>query len=209
MSYNIELIKKEQQKTSNWTGGTTTELAIYPKDSSYNERNFKWRLSSAKVEAEESTFTELKGIWRLIMVLDGKITLKHEAYYNKHLAPFQQDSFSGEWITKSCGKVRDFNLMMAEGSEGQIGYTHLYYNDVYKICCNDNKFKMKKFKYLTEAFYCIKGKVSVIINGKENIDLCKDEILLVNMYNEFDELIINVNNKCEEDSIVIRASIIC
>ena len=45
----MELIKKNQYKTTQWSGGTTTELLIYPSTSKYSERNFKWRISSAKV----------------------------------------------------------------------------------------------------------------------------------------------------------------
>ena len=30
MSYNIEIIRENQYKTSKWSGGTTTELYIYP-----------------------------------------------------------------------------------------------------------------------------------------------------------------------------------
>ena len=37
MCYSIELIRKEEQKTTNWSGGTTTELAIYPKDAIYSQ----------------------------------------------------------------------------------------------------------------------------------------------------------------------------
>ena len=36
MSYNIEIIRKNQYKTSEWSGGTTTELYIYPVDSQYS-----------------------------------------------------------------------------------------------------------------------------------------------------------------------------
>lgn len=62
MKCEIKVITKEQQKTSTWSGGTTTQLAIYPEDADYGKRNFTWRLSSATVEAEESVFTSLPGI---------------------------------------------------------------------------------------------------------------------------------------------------
>ena len=120
MSYNIEIIRKKQHKTSEWSGGTTTELYIYPKDSLYGDRNFKWRLSSAKVEVEQSTFTSLPGISRLIMVIEGELLLKHEGHHNAVLKAFEQDSFSGEWTTTSFGKVIDFNLMMAQGYKGKL-----------------------------------------------------------------------------------------
>jgi len=66
MGYEVKLITKEQQKTSKWSGGTTTQLAIYPEDADYGKRNFTWRLSTATVEAAESVFTSLPGIDRII-----------------------------------------------------------------------------------------------------------------------------------------------
>ncbi len=78
MSYSIELIHNEDYKTSNWSGGTTTELAIYPVNSDYKNLNFKWRLSSAKVELEESTFTYLPNTSRFILSLDDPLRLQHE-----------------------------------------------------------------------------------------------------------------------------------
>ena len=120
MSYNIEIIRENQHKTSKWSGGTTTELYIYPEDSLYGQRNFKWRLSSAKVEVEKSTFTSLPGISRHIMVIEGELFLEHEGHHNATLKAFEQDSFSGEWTTTSFGKVTDFNLMLAKGYKGKL-----------------------------------------------------------------------------------------
>ncbi|MDF2531255.1 MAG: hypothetical protein K0Q65_836, partial [Clostridia bacterium] len=28
--FDLHIIKKDQQQTSNWSGGTTTQIAIYP-----------------------------------------------------------------------------------------------------------------------------------------------------------------------------------
>ena len=45
MSYNIEIIRENKHKTSEWSGGTTTELYICPVGAIYDQRNFKWRIS--------------------------------------------------------------------------------------------------------------------------------------------------------------------
>jgi len=75
MSYEFELIKKEQLQVLKWSGGTTTQLAIFPKDAVYDERNFKWRLSTASVEVSESVFTKLPNIKRIIGTGYGRIAL--------------------------------------------------------------------------------------------------------------------------------------
>ncbi len=52
----MELVTHNQQKISTWSGGTTTELFIYPEVAEYSERNFDFRISTATVEVEESNF---------------------------------------------------------------------------------------------------------------------------------------------------------
>ena len=70
-------------KNTNWSGGTTTQLYIYPPTADYAKRNFKFRLSTAKVEAEKSDFTSLPGISRQLMILDGDLTITHQKHYSK------------------------------------------------------------------------------------------------------------------------------
>ena len=53
MTCKIKIVKEQGQKISKWSGGITNQLYIYPENSSYENRNFKWRISSANVEAEE------------------------------------------------------------------------------------------------------------------------------------------------------------
>jgi environmental stress-induced protein Ves len=105
--------------TNAWANGTTTELVKYPPESDFVKRDFIFRMSTATVEAEESTFSDFSGLTRILMVLEGAITLIHEGRYQKHLNPYDQDTFDGSWSTKSIGKVRDFNLMCNHQAEGK------------------------------------------------------------------------------------------
>lgn len=104
----------------NWASGTSTEIFIYPSDGSFVDRNFLFRISTATVEAEESTFTYFEGITRHLMILRGELELIHEGRCTKHLKPYDQDTFSGEWNTCSKGKVTDFNLMLKGGATGSL-----------------------------------------------------------------------------------------
>ena len=52
---NITILSKSDYITSNWSGGSTTQLFISPATASYAERNFDFRISSAKVEVAAST----------------------------------------------------------------------------------------------------------------------------------------------------------
>jgi len=118
MTYRI--ITSKEFKTSHWAGGTTCELYLYPPDGDYAARLFHFRISSAVVEQEESTFTSLPGIRRTLMVLSGNLTLKHTGHYSRQLVTYEQDSFSGSWETISQGTCVDLNLMTDESCNGTL-----------------------------------------------------------------------------------------
>ena len=109
-----------QFSAKTWANGTTTELVKFPPESDFLKRDFIFRISTATVEAEQSTFSDFSGLTRILMVLDGSMTLVHEGRYQKHLNPYDQDTFDGSWATKSIGKVRDFNLMCNAQAVGSI-----------------------------------------------------------------------------------------
>ncbi len=116
----IEMIRRTEQKTTEWSGGMTTEVAIFPRDAQYRLRNFIWRISAATVETDYSVFTALPGIWRVLMVTDGHLDLRHEGHHDRSLEPFQHDAFSGSWTTQSWGQARDFNVMVSDPYEATI-----------------------------------------------------------------------------------------
>ncbi len=110
----IKHIRKELLKTNTWSGGTTTQLFIYPEQGDYKSLNFGYRMSTASVDVESSTFSLLPGINRLIMSLTGPLELTHEGHYSVLLEPFEVDTFMGDWQTVSKGKVIDFNIMSTD-----------------------------------------------------------------------------------------------
>lgn len=179
MTYSIEMIRKAEQSTSTWSGGTTTQLAIYPKQSEYKERNFKWRLSSALVEDEESTFTKLPDIYRHIMIIEGEMKLIHEGHREVMLKPFMQDSFSGGWTTRSFGRARDFNLMLGQGSKGEleaIAVKEILNIDWITIIPD------KTMNYTTQGFYCVSGCMEILVNGTERHDLYEGDLVMVHCH---------------------------
>lgn len=177
MSYTIELVRQQEQTTSNWSGGTTTQIAIYPKDAIYSERNFLWRLSTARVEAEESVFTSLPGIWRLIMVLEGTMKLEHAGHHTAKLTAFEQDSFSGDWTTTSFGKVRDFNLMLAPGCVGELTAFHTNMNT--PLILQTKSADPNRFTKVSSAFYCVAGNITFSIDNKDSFELFAGDLLLL------------------------------
>lgn len=121
-----QIITSKNFHTSLWSGGSTTQLYIYPADATYLKKDFELRLSTAKVEVKESNFTSLPGIYRKLMILEGEITIQHEDHYKKKLKPYDVDTFSGDWNTSSIGTCIDFNVMTSEPQNNEL--YHLVYH---------------------------------------------------------------------------------
>ena len=121
-----------------WASGTSTEIFIFPSDASFVERNFIFRISTATVEADESVFTHFAGITRHLMILQGELELIHEGRYTKYLKPFDCDTFSGEWPTRSKGRVTDFNLMLKQGATGSLTAHHIEQGRTLSLTASDN-----------------------------------------------------------------------
>ncbi len=107
----IQHIKENEYRTTDWSGGTTTELFIFPESANFQVGDYDLRISIATVETEQSTFTSLPDVERTLMVLKGQLRLEHEDHHSVDLDEFEQDSFKGDWKTTSLGKVTDFNVM--------------------------------------------------------------------------------------------------
>lgn len=116
----MKVISKQEQKTTAWSGGTTTELYLYPENANFQDRTFDFRISTATVEIDESTFTPLPTFNRILMVLEGKMELNHKNHHSCILNPLEQDAFQGAWITESKGKCTDFNLIYSDNYSGKV-----------------------------------------------------------------------------------------
>ena len=109
----IEKITENGYKTSDWSGGKTREIYIYPENASYAERKFLFRVSSATVDIEESEFTKLENVKRYIMPLENtEFSLTHENFETVKLSPYDIHYFDGNIKTVCRGKGTDFNLML-------------------------------------------------------------------------------------------------
>ncbi len=209
MELNYELIKNNYYKQSVWSGGTTTEMLIYPSDSSYADRNFTWRISSASVELDESTFTSLPDYNRILMVIKGKLLLKHEGMNPIELNDLEQDSFDGGIATVSEGRVTDFNLMMRKGfCEGKVEVLSFKPNSVLSDNSDDCKYnEFSKFKGCTEVYYNIKGSVSVLIDKNKKIVMENKDLLIVNRKNEIHSLLFELSDEIDGEATLIKAKI--
>lgn len=108
----VSVISRKDAVSTTWSGGTTTEFYLFPRDGSYKERRFDLRISSATVDLEASDFTLLPDYQRIITPLEGGFTLTYKETGEKvTLAPLEEDFFDGAYHTHSIGKAIDFNVM--------------------------------------------------------------------------------------------------
>ena len=114
-------LTEKDYKVGLWSGGSTTELFIWPEGADYAKREFTLRVSSARVDLEESDFTPLTGVTRYITPLSGGFTLTHPGCEPVVMGPLAVPyRFSGEIATHCVGKATDFYLML-KGAEGEMG----------------------------------------------------------------------------------------
>jgi environmental stress-induced protein Ves len=201
----FQLCRKAQQHTSRWSGGTTTEVAIYPQHADYSKRNFGWRISTATVEVEHSTFTPLPGIWRLTMVTDGEMTLQHEGHHQTVLKPYEQDSYSGEWTTQSFGKVEDFNLMMTDGYKGELQALHI--DESAQTVILGPYLSTDDINQVFEAIYCVEGAITFSIDGGIAEQLQSGDMLLLSNIDPKRQFQAHFTSEAEKQSVIIRATI--
>lgn len=110
---NYSILKKKNIQPGIWDGGKTFEYFIYPENSTYSERDFLFRISSASIDKVPSDFTRFSGFQRYLLMLDGFLEIIHngseEVYSEEEIFEFDSDD---SIVSKSSGS--DFNLMVAK-----------------------------------------------------------------------------------------------
>ncbi len=170
------IISSNSFKSTKWSGGTTTELFIYPATAIYQQRDFDFRISTAKVEVEQSDFSSLSGYCRKLMVLEGTVALNHEGHHFKKLNKFEVDEFEGDWKSTSVGKCVDFNLMTKPGLVGSIYGQSLKKDDSLSIVFLENA----NWYFL----YLFSGSVEISLNNKTALVNKGDFVVFENSVNE-------------------------
>ncbi len=173
---------RKDQKVTTWSGGTTTELLIYPDGANVAEKNFDFRISTANVLVENSEFTFFPGYHRKLAILEGKLKVKHNEVDWLVVYENEQIDFEGDWKTVSEGKVVDFNVI----------YSRYYKVEMDFVVDLIEKELVVENEIL--AYYCVKG--SGVIN-----DVLFDEGSFI----QVDEPIINYNKL--EDCLFVKVLI--
>lgn len=175
MGEKISIKKSDEFLTSTWSGGTTTQLYIYPEDGNYGKREFQVRISSATVDVVKSEFTSLPKVKRYLMIFEGHLDLIHGVNTRVELEPYEVDEFDGGIPTVSYGKVVDFNLMLKDGADGVMETAQLEGGEE-KIIEREKDYNLLCI-YVKEGKMQIKdqeinaGELAVIENWEETVTL--------------------------------------
>ncbi|MDR2740345.1 MAG: HutD family protein [Treponema sp.] len=169
---NVSMISETSVPLSSWAGGTSREYYIYPPAASYGEKNFLVRLSSAASHDDTpSRYTDLPGITRYLIILEGTAKISHEGHHSLIMNPYDPvDVFDGAWKTVSQGKVTDFNLMLGRGAEGRM---ELIEHDMDIPLNHPNRVSHEWL-----GFFCAAG-MAVINMAEKSFNLQKGDLLLL------------------------------
>lgn len=194
----MQYFPKEKQNTQNWSGGTTTELYLYPPNGNYKKRDFLIRLSTAVCKDEKSSFTKLPETERILMVLNGEVLLSYEDGRSVKLYPGEQDTFDGGKETISHGKCQDFNLMLKGNAKGSLEYISLSADERSSLVFDASGF----------GIYLLNGKLKV--SSEQKIQTMQvGDFLLLGM--EMDKMVMEEEREIEllamEPSIFVMAKL--
>ena len=145
----ITRLRPADYVTTQWSGGSTTQLTIAPANAVYADRDFLWRVSSATVELDESDFTALPDYRRFISTVHGDMVLSHNGGGELTLHPGDVHDFDGGNDTHSRGRCTDFNLMLRKGkADGVMG--------ALRLGADETRFTPEE-KAETALLYCASG----------------------------------------------------
>ncbi len=173
-SYGI--IRKEEAIEARWSGGTTWEIFRYPENSSYENRDFIFRLSRAEIQLESSLFTPLPHYQRHLMLLAGELVLVHQGEKSFRLEPFQPHTFHGGVSTQSFGKAQDYNLMVQEGQVGQLRLLTLSSEAINQKL--PSGFLEQDRPYYARGYYCESGYL-VAVMDQDTVSLRPGDQLVI------------------------------
>ena len=164
------IYSEENYKHSKWSGGNTYELAIYPENADYLDRDFLWRLSSADSDREESSFTKLPDYDRILMVLDGSVVLAHGEERTVNLGAWESDTFDGSVKTKCFGQLKkDYNLIYRKGTKGRMELIELTSEGQQVSCASEGSRSIGLYSAEGYTVVSVDGATDMVREGQQMV----------------------------------------
>jgi environmental stress-induced protein Ves len=137
------------------------------------EKNFLVRLSTAASNSDTPcAYTNLPGITRHLIILEGAVKVSHEGQYELCMKAYEPvDVFDGGWKTVGRGKAVDFNLMLGKGAQGRMSVI-----DSSRTISADSPKIAASREWL--GLFCAEGS-AVITGAGKSFDLQKGDLLFL------------------------------
>ncbi|MCI8348655.1 MAG: HutD family protein [Firmicutes bacterium] len=148
----IECILKrhDQQPVCKWFGGVTRQFAIYPEGrEGATAFDYDFEITSSTMDYPETEYTIYEGYDRILMIIDGKVTLNHGDGSVADLKKYDYDMFAGNMKTSSKGIATDYEMMISEENKGLI---RIFESDSEKAIVDIKKDMDYELTYC--GFYC-------------------------------------------------------
>ncbi len=174
----FEHLKFSDCKIMPWKNGNgmTREIKIFPKNSSINQNDFLWRLSSAEVR-DSGLFSAFPGYQRFLSVLDGKgLELSFENNKTEPLININTSNFA-----EFSGDEQIFCHLLGDKV---VDLNFIYRRD--KICAS---FEILKSSLNNFTIYCESSDVCILFVMAGQIDILN--LSSVIQLDQFDTLILN------------------
>jgi uncharacterized membrane protein YgaE (UPF0421/DUF939 family) len=206
-NFRYRIKRSANHKTTNWSGGVSTELLIYPERAFFSERNFIWHFSSSTNDYRETTFSVMNGYKRHLLLLSGnaKIIQGTEAY---NMTKYESVSLNTEEMAKCIGLCTDLKLMVSDAYEAELKKYHC------QECHAIKSHNLDKEPYHTKLIYSLYDDLEFRINIDENekfeVILNKGDLFILENINELSNdasITVHLNGKAEFDVVAIAAII--
>ncbi len=177
----IVRISKENFVVTEWSGGSTTQLFIFPEGSDLAKRDFIWRISSATFTSTTSRFSDFSAYQRYLLPLKGELYLKHCDKYDTTLKPYDVEYFMGSWITDSTNSLdcRDFNLIVRKDVHCNL------------VVAKNPCFYIPKRNGTLCLFSLDEFELSVYCDKVESVKVLKEELFIIQEKEVLNKLHIN------------------
>lgn len=123
------LIPESEYRVVPWKngGGTTAQIAIWPREAEFSSGRFDWRVSRATVQ-EDGLFSVFPEHDRLLAILQGRMRLHYPSGESAELGPGDLAHFSGKHLVRAevlSGPVQDLGLIYRHPSSAQMSFHRL------------------------------------------------------------------------------------
>lgn len=154
--------QKENQEVTDWGGGATIQLSVYPQNCSGGHLlEYIFEITSSTVIYDTTDFTQFYGYKRLLMVIEGEMTLIHGDGKTVHLGKYEYDCFDGNDKTRSMGKATDYEIVIKNDD-----YAELKVFEMKKSCSMPiDNMTNPNYHDCCQGIYCHMGAVTVIVNN--------------------------------------------